>query len=190
MAGDKDEPNTEPPGGDDVAEPRVAEPAEAAAAGAQPPSWRRRWKRWMFGTAAFIVLFPILALVIWTWGTLTFSYSQGERTGYIQKFSQKGWLCKTWEGELAQASIPGTLTEKFHFTVRDDSVAAVIDSLNRTWDGRVALHYEQHRGVPFRCFGETQYFVDRVSPVKPAIGRPTPTPPPSTTPPAGTPTPP
>jgi len=33
--------------------------------------------------------------------TLQVVYSDGERVGYIQKISRKGWVCKTWEGELA-----------------------------------------------------------------------------------------
>ena len=77
----------------------------------------------------------------------------------MQKFSKKGWICKTWEGELAMVSIPGTMPEKFYFTVRDDAVAARI---NRNIGRRVALSYEQHKGVPMRCFGETEYFVTNV----------------------------
>src|SRR5919199_3946949 len=134
---------------------REAERSNAA----PPPSRRRfRWKRWLGGTIAAIVFVPVIAIALWTWITLSYVYSKGERAGYVQKFSKKGWLCKTWEGELAQVNMPGAMSEKFYFTVRNDSVATVIDSLNRTWDGRVSLHYEQHRGVPFRCFGETEYF--------------------------------
>jgi hypothetical protein len=106
-----------------------------------------------------IVAVPIvLALVfaLYTWAALTWAYSSGERAGYVQKFSKKGWICKTWEGELALVSIPGTMTEKFYFTVRDDSVAARI---NRSLGKRVALTYEQHIGIPTSCFGETEYFV-------------------------------
>jgi len=87
------------------------------------------------------------------------SYSQGERAGYVQKFSKKGWICKTWEGELAMVSIPGTMPEKFYFTVRGDAVAARI---NVTLGQRVALTYAQHKGVPTSCFGETEYFVQDV----------------------------
>jgi hypothetical protein len=93
---------------------------------------------------------------LYTWAALTWSYSSGERAGYVQKFSRKGWVCKTWEGELALVSIPGTMSEKFYFTVRDDSVAAHV---NETMGKRVAVVYHQHMGVPTRCFGDTQYFV-------------------------------
>ncbi len=83
----------------------------------------------------------------------------GDRAGYVQKFSHKGWIFKTWEGELAMVSMPGTNPEKFYFSVRDDSVAAVI---NQTLGRRVAVHYEQHVGVPVSWFGETEYFVVEV----------------------------
>jgi hypothetical protein len=80
----------------------------------------------------------------------------------VQKFSRKGWVCKTWEGELALVSMPGTVAEKFFFTVRDDGIAKRInDNLGR----RVSLTYRQHIGVPTSCFGETQYFVDDIHPV-------------------------
>jgi hypothetical protein len=90
---------------------------------------------------------------------LHWSYSTGERAGYVQKFSKKGWICKTWEGELAMATVPGVMPEKFYFSVRDDSVAAKI---NRTLGKRVSLAYDQHKGVPTSCFGETEYFVTGV----------------------------
>lgn len=106
------------------------------------------------GTALAVVLF-----VAYTWLVLNWSYSTGERVGYVQKLSRKGWLCKTWEGEMALVSVPGTVAEKFYFTVRDDAVAARI---NATAGSRVALEYEQHIGIPSSCFGETQYFVTGV----------------------------
>jgi len=103
-----------------------------------------------------IVIIGALLFALYTWSTLQWSYSTGERAGYVQKFSNKGWLFKTWEGELAMVSMPGTNPEKFYFSVRNDSVAAVI---NQTLGQRVALHYEQHVGVPLDWFGETEYFV-------------------------------
>jgi len=105
---------------------------------------------------AAVVLAPIVFFALYTWSALTWSYSKGERAGYVQKFSKKGWICKTWEGELAIVSIPGTMSEKFYFTVRDDSVAARI---NQSMGKRVALTYQQHMGIPTSCFGETGYFV-------------------------------
>jgi hypothetical protein len=98
----------------------------------------------------------LLAAAFWVWLTLTWSYSEGERAGYVQKFSSKGWLCKTWEGELALVTMPGAIPEKFEFSVRDDAVA---DKINALAGRRVVLHYEQHKFVPSSCFGETEYFV-------------------------------
>ena len=106
-----------------------------------------------------ILLAGALLLAGYTWATLHWTYSTGERAGYVQKFSKKGWLCKTWEGEMALVSMPGTVAEKFYFTVRDDGVATRI---NESVGQRVSLTYHQHLGVPTSCFGETQYFIDGV----------------------------
>jgi len=93
---------------------------------------------------------------LWTWFTLRYDYSDGERAGYVQKFSRKGWICKTWEGELALVNLPGAMPEIFRFSVRDDSVAKRIQL---AVGKRVTLTYEQHIGVPTNCFGETEYFI-------------------------------
>ena len=108
---------------------------------------------------AGVLIVPIVVFALYTWSALTWSYSSGERAGYVQKFSHKGWICKTWEGELAMVNIPGSLSEKFLFSVRDSKVA---DYINASLGKRVALSYEQHRGIPTSCFGETEYFVTAV----------------------------
>lgn len=95
-------------------------------------------------------------LAIYVFVALSWSYSEGERAGFMQKLSSKGWVCKTWEGELSLIAIPGAAPEKFYFTVRDQAVAAQIES---TMGKRVTLHYEQHKGLPTSCFGDTDYFV-------------------------------
>jgi len=105
---------------------------------------------------AAVLIVPVLGFGLYTWSTLSWSYSTGDRVGYVQKFSRKGWVCKTWEGELPLVSIPGTIAEKFYFTVRDEDVARRV---NQTMGKRVALVYHQHVGVPTSCFGDTQYFV-------------------------------
>ncbi len=107
-------------------------------------------------------LFVVALVAIYTWFILSWSYSSGERAGWVQKFSHKGWLCKTWEGEMAMVSMPGTTVEKFFFTVRDP---AVVEEVNRSMGKRVALHYEEKMGIPSSCFGETRYFVGKVIPV-------------------------
>ena len=92
---------------------------------------------------------------------LSWSYSSGERAGWIQKLSKKGWVCKTWEGELALVSIPGSaMVEKFQFTALDDAVAA---ELTAVMGKRVTLHYEEKVGLPTSCFGETRHFVTKVT---------------------------
>ncbi|HSD37623.1 MAG TPA: hypothetical protein VLC92_08940 [Rhodocyclaceae bacterium] len=106
-----------------------------------------------------VVVVIALLLAAYTWITLRWSYSDGERAGYVQKFSRKGWLCKTWEGDLAMVNLPGQPAEIFSFSVRDDAVAAQINTLVGK---RVALHYDQHIGIPTTCFGETSHFVDGI----------------------------
>lgn len=98
----------------------------------------------------------VVACVAWVWLALTWSYSEGERAGYVQKFSRKGWLCKTWEGEIAMVTMPGAIPDKFEFSVRDDAVANQINALAGK---RVVLSYQQHKFIPSNCFGETEYFV-------------------------------
>ena len=112
------------------------------------------------GKILFIVLITSLALgILYTWLALSWSYSKGERAGYVQKLSEKGWLCKTWEGEIALLSMPGTISEKFYFSVPDPSIA---EKINQSVGKKVALIYEQHIGVPSSCFGETEYFIVNV----------------------------
>jgi hypothetical protein len=108
---------------------------------------------------ATVILVPVLVFTLWSAIALKFHYSSGERAGYVQKLSKKGWVCKTWEGELAQANLPGTMPQLFYFTVRNDSLAARIE---RSMGKQVSLTYEEHRGLPTACFGDTRYFVTNV----------------------------
>lgn len=126
------------------------------------PSWKRR--HWRLLTFLTVLIFPALLLAGWTWVTLNYSYSTGERAGYAQKLSQKGWLCKTWEGELAMANLPGTMPEIFRFSVRNDSIAKILEN---NLGKRVSLSYAQHRGVPTSCFGETEYYITNIRMVEP-----------------------
>jgi hypothetical protein len=115
---------------------------------------RRVWGSLIGFLVVAVVLFALYTLLVLSW-----SYSSGERAGFMQKLSHKGVLCKTWEGELQLVAMPGSMPEKFLFTVRDDAMAARINTI---MGKRVALTYEQHIGVPTSCFGETQYFVTDV----------------------------
>lgn len=101
----------------------------------------------------------ILLFAAYTWISLNWSYSVGERAGYVQKLSKKGWVCKTWEGELALVTMPGTVGEKFYFSVRS---AAAAEQINRSIGHRVSLNYEEHIGVPSSCFGETGHYITGV----------------------------
>lgn len=106
------------------------------------------------------LLFTLLLLAgAWLWLTLHWNYSEGERAGYVQKLSKKGWVCKSWEGEIAMVSMPGAIPEKFDFSVRDEAVAQKINALAGK---RVVLMYRQHKFIPSTCFGETEYFVTDV----------------------------
>jgi hypothetical protein len=134
-----------------------AEPAEPL----EPLEPRRSFVRRHWGklTIASVVLLPILVFTIWAGITLSYSYSTGQRTGYVQKLSRKGWLCKTWEGELQMSNVPGSAPILFQFSVRSDSIARAIEAQAGK---QVSLIYEQHVGVPSDCFGETEYFVTGV----------------------------
>ncbi len=126
----------------------------------RPGFTRRHWGKLALG---LLVLVPAVVIGIWTAIALGVSYSKGTRVGYVQKLSEKGWVCKTWEGELAMSNIPGSMPEKFYFSVRSDSVAAAI---NAAEGRRVELQYEEHRGIPTSCIGETDYFVTGVREVQ------------------------
>jgi hypothetical protein len=107
-----------------------------------------------------VVAGAIALFAAYVYITLHFSYSEGERAGFLQKFSHKGWICKTWEGEILLSSMPGAIPERFAFSVRDDAIA---QQLTAAMGKRVNLSYAQHKGVPTACFGETEYFVEKVA---------------------------
>ena len=110
----------------------------------------------------YFILFLVAVVLLaggWLWLTLSWSYSQGERAGYVQKLSKKGWLCKTWEGEIAMVTMPGAIPDKFEFTVRNEAVA---EKINQLAGKRVVLVYKQHKFIPSTCFGETEYFIEDV----------------------------
>jgi hypothetical protein len=103
-----------------------------------------------------ILLVPVFIFILYAWIALNWSFSKGERAGYIQKLSKSGWICKTWEGEMAMVTMPGAIPDKFLFSVRDDKVA---EQINKFAGKRVSLVYEQHKGIPTSCFGDTEYFI-------------------------------
>ena len=128
----------------------------------------------------FLITLAVLGALVaaYFWLAVKWSYSSGERAGWVQKFSHKGWVCKTWEGELALVSLPGSMVEKFYFTVHDDAAA---QQIQQAVGKRVTLHYEEKVGLPTSCFGETRHFVSKVTinsdiPIGPGVVVPTPPP--------------
>jgi len=115
-----------------------------------------RFGRWL----VFLLLLLIAGGALWTWLSLSWAYSDGERAGVLQKLSRRGWICKTEEGELAQYVVAGVSPQIWEFSVRDPAVGA---QLNKLVGHKVQLHYTEHAGVPSSCFADTRYFVDRVT---------------------------
>ena len=128
-------------------------------ASAATPS-RRSFRTYLWGGMAVV----ILLFVAYTWLMLSWSYSDGERAGVLQKFSKRGWLCKTYEGELAMYVVGGIAPQIWLFSVRDPQV---VEQLHGAVGQQVRLGYAEHRGLPTNCFGETDYFVTRVEVVGP-----------------------
>ena len=138
----------------------MADAVIASSTSSAPSGFLRRNRIKLILIAVLLVLLGLGAL--WTLITLTFSYSDGDRIGYVQKFSHKGWICRTWEGELAMTPVPGSAPEMFYFTVRDDSVAKEVKALEGK---KVALHYKEKKGIPSSCFGDTRYHISEVRPL-------------------------
>jgi hypothetical protein len=114
-------------------------------------------------TLTILLVSAIALFSLYVYMALNWSYSSGERAGFLQKVSHKGWICKTWEGELSLVAMPGSAPEKFLFTVRDEAVAQKVSAAAGK---RVTLNYEQHKGLPSSCFGDTEYFVVDVKPIE------------------------
>jgi len=132
----------------------------------EPPPPRRSFlgRHWGKLTIATFILVPAVVFTLWAVIALSYDFSTGERVGWVQKLSLRGWVCKTWEGELQMSNIPGSAPMLFEFSVPSDSIAGVIEAAAGR---KVALYYEQHIGVPTACFGETEYFVTRVRILEP-----------------------
>lgn len=145
------------------ATPPAAPSGPAAAAPTPKPSLVRRSLRGLYRALLLGGVGVVVLLGLWLLAASSYSYSKGDRAGLLQKFSAKGWVCKTWEGELQLASPPGVPPERFAFSVRDDAVAAQVQA---QVGQQVTLAYEQHKGLP-SCFGETEYFVTGVRKLAP-----------------------
>ncbi len=124
----------------------------------EPPPHKRWWHHWR-GILLGIIIAPVVLFAAYTFVAVKWSYSEGDRAGTLQKFSRKGWLCKTWEGELMQPTAPGVAPTIWYFTVRDDETAGLVKA---GLGEHIVLHYREHRGLPSTCFGDTRYWVDSV----------------------------
>jgi len=102
-----------------------------------------------------LVVLVVGAVALWSWISLSWAYSEGERAGVLQKFSRKGWICKTYEGELAQYIVGGVGPQIWHFSTRDPQLAK---QLTEAVGQQIRLHYTEHRAIPTNCFGDTPYF--------------------------------
>jgi len=105
----------------------------------------------------YVMVGLVVAVTLWTWFALSWSYSEGNRAGLLQKFSTKGWICKTWEGELALYVVGGVAPQIWHFSTRDEKLA---QELSKAVGQNIQLHYGEHRGVPTTCFADTPYFAE------------------------------
>lgn len=121
--------------------------------------------RYVARIALMLAILVVLVAAGWTWLTLSWAYSVGERAGVLQKFSRKGWMCKTHEGELAQYVVGGVAPQIWYFSVRD---AAVADQMFKVVGQNVQVRYREHRGIPTNCFGDTPYFAESFTIVPPA----------------------
>jgi hypothetical protein len=114
-----------------------------------------------FLTTLTIVI--ILALAGFFYWKYYFTYSEGNRTGLLQKFSYKGTVFKTYEGELILSSIRSTgnvalASEKFFFSVKQKSVAEKMENMQGHF---ITVHYKMKNGtLPWR--GDSRYLVDSV----------------------------
>jgi hypothetical protein len=136
-----------------------AAPSAGSAATPLPPRHSFGRRHWGKLTLLLLLGIPLAGFALWIVIGLNWSYSNGTRSGTVQKISSKGWLCKTWEGTLYTSVSPGFRADSFNFTVRNDSLAHVIEGLSGK---RVAVRYDQHTLVPISCFGDTEYFVSGV----------------------------
>jgi hypothetical protein len=120
------------------------------------PGRRRGFVFWL----VVLLLVAAVLVTLYTLFMLSWSYADGERAGVLQKFSKRGWVCKTYEGELAMYVVGGVAPQIWNFSVRDPEVAA---RLHDAVGHQVRLRYTEHPGLPTTCFAETRYFVESFS---------------------------
>ncbi|HCE59162.1 MAG TPA: hypothetical protein DER09_15345 [Prolixibacteraceae bacterium] len=108
----------------------------------------------------FVLVIVIAAFIYFKYA---FDYSKGYRAGLLQKFSEKGVVFKTYEGEMILSSVQSNAnvaiaSEKFLFSVADESVAKQMEQIQGK---NVVVHYREKKGtLPWR--GDSPYIVDSV----------------------------
>ncbi len=141
--------------------------------GAVPPPAQRPPRRSFMFFVWTSLIGALVLIALYTLFMLWWSYSEGERAGVLQKFSKRGWICKTYEGELAMYVVGGVAPQIWNFSVRDGAVA---ERLFKAVGQQVRLSYSEHPGLPTNCFGETDYFINKVeivstpAPIAPSSG--------------------
>jgi hypothetical protein len=112
----------------------------------------------------WLLAFIIVFLVLFIYWKYFYTYSEGYRAGLLQKFSNKGTIFKTYEGEMILSSVASTrdvtlASEKFLFTLTNKSLIRQFDTLQGE---NVIVHYKQKNGSVF-WRGDTKYLVDSIS---------------------------
>jgi hypothetical protein len=117
---------------------------------------KKKAKRYFYYVLALVVTL----IVVYVWWSFFFTYSEGTRTGLLQKFSKKGNVFKTYEGELILSSVQSTknvalASDKFLFSVSDPEVALQLEKLQGKM---VDVHYkEKNNTLPWR--GDSPFLV-------------------------------
>lgn len=91
------------------------------------------------------------------------NYSNGKRVGFITKFSQKGLVYKSWEGELNMTQTGMNTSNAFEFSIDNDNepagLVARLDSALQ-YGYKVEVTYHEVSGYNwFNNRGHTDHFV-------------------------------
>jgi hypothetical protein len=137
-----------------------AQPPAVAPKGGKPPkTFADRFARFVL----YVVVLGVVGFALYTWAALNYTYSEGERVGFARKLSNKGWVCKTWEGEISITNSVGAQESVFSFTVRDE---AVVQKFRALEGKQVTVLYKERVGIPTSCFGDTPYHAFDVRAIK------------------------
>jgi len=131
---------------------------------------KSNWFRFKRGARRLLLQFVIVLMLIasiFIYWKYYYTYSNGYRAGLLQKFSYKGNLIKTYEGEMILSSVSGTsnvviASEKFYFSVKNSKLAQILDTMQGQM---VIVHYKQKNGVLF-WNGDSEYQVDSVKRIR------------------------